>query len=190
MASEVEICNRALQKLGASRINTLSENTANARACNAAYEPVRDAELRAHSWNFAIERAALAADATAPSWGRTNSFTLPAAFLRLLNPYPEDDTNSRDWQIESGKILTDDAAPLYIRYIKKVTDTNAMDPLFREALASKLAMEMCEKITQSNSKKAAASDDYKHAIREARRVNAIENVPTTPVEDTFITCRV
>ena len=56
MASEVDICNRALSKLGAARITSLTEDSVNARACNAMYESVRDAELRAHPWNFAMKR--------------------------------------------------------------------------------------------------------------------------------------
>lgn len=189
MASEVEICNRALQKLGARRINTLTEDSVNARACNAAYTELRDAELRAHTWNFAIERASLAADATAPAWGRANSFTLPSDYIKLADPYPEDNENSRDWQVEGGKILTDESAPLYIRYVKRATDANAMDPLFREALASKLAVELCEAVTQSNTKKQAAMEGYVQAIRQAKKANAIEGVPAQPAEDSWITVR-
>ena len=62
MASEVDIANRALQKLGAESIVSLTQDSENARACNLCYEPIRDAELRAHPWNFAIKRASLAAD--------------------------------------------------------------------------------------------------------------------------------
>ena len=52
MASKVEIANRALQKLGAKRIASLSEDSRNARAINAAYDTLREAELRAHTWSL------------------------------------------------------------------------------------------------------------------------------------------
>jgi hypothetical protein len=187
--SVVEICNRALQKLGAARITSLTQDTPNARSCNVAYNVLRKAELRSHPWSFAIKRAELAADATAPSWGRANSFTLPSDFLRLMDDYPEDNMNNKDWQIEGKKILTDDDAPLYIRYIYDVEDPNEFDSLFSEALSSKIAMELCEEITQSNSKLQAVSEMYKAAIREARRINAIENVAAKPPEDEWITVR-
>ena len=189
MASEVDIANRALQKIGAKRIVSLTEDTVNGRAVNLAYEILRDAELRAHTWNFSIERASLAADSSTPDWGRSNSFTLPSDFLRLLPPYPEDNSNQTDWQIEGRKILTNDSAPLYIRYVKIVTDPNDMDALFREALSARIAAEICEELTQSNSKKTEMKDDYKLAIREARRVNAIENVSAETPEDTWISER-
>ena len=189
MASETEICNRALQKLGAQRIADIEEASKNGRECKACYAILRDAELRAHPWNFAITREQLAASATAPAFGRARSFPLPSDFLRLLPSYPEENLNSKDWQIEDGAIFTNDSAPLNIRYVQQVTDPNTMDSLFREALASRMALELCEIITQSNTKKADAKDDYTATIRMAKHTNAIENVPQASAEDTWITAR-
>lgn len=189
MASEVEICNRALQKLGAGRIASLIENSTAARACNTAYEPLRDAELREHTWNFAKDRAQIAADAVEPVFGKARSFTLPSNCLRVLPPYPAMNMNDRDWVIEGRKIYTDDSAPLDLRFIKQVTDPNEMDPLFREALAARMAKEMCEALTQSNTKWQLQEADYKNTIAKAKRTNAIESVPQDPPEDSWITVR-
>jgi hypothetical protein len=189
MASQVGICNRALQILGAERITTLTDNSRNARACVAAYDAVRQAELRKHTWNFSVARAELAADADEPAWGRANAFTLPAACLRLLPAYPEDNLNSLDWQIEGRKILTDDSAPIYVRYVDDITDANTMDALFREALSARLAYDLCEEITQSNSKQDLARERYTDAIREARKVNAFERVSAESPDDVWITAR-
>ena len=46
MASVVQISNRALQKLGAKSIVSLTEDSVNARAANLCYEDLRRAELR------------------------------------------------------------------------------------------------------------------------------------------------
>lgn len=189
MASEVQICNRALQKLGAKRIVSLSDDSVNARACNVAYADLRDAELRAHPWSFAITRAQLAADAVPPTFGRQNAFQLPSTCLRLLPPYPEQNFNDRDWQIEGTKIYTNDSAPLEIRFIQQVTDPNVMGVLFREALSARIAYELCEELTQSNQKQAALLQAYSLAIKEARRTNAIVNVPAVPVTDEWLTIR-
>jgi hypothetical protein len=189
MASVVQICNRALQKLGSKRITDIEEDSVEARSCNVLYEDLRDAELRAHPWNFAIARSEIAADSETPDWGRANSFTLPADFLFLLEDYPEDNSLIKDWQIEGRKILTDDDAPIQIRYIKIVTDPNEMDPLFREALATKMAIELCEELTQSNTKKEGLKDDYKEIISQARKRNAIENVAAEPPTDIWLTAR-
>lgn len=189
MASKVEIANRALQKLGAKRISTLEEDSVNARTVLAAFESVKLAELESHVWSFAIARAELAADASEPDWGRANSFELPADFVRLAHPYPEDNSNADDWQIEGRKILTNDAAPIYLRYVKDVTDPNEMTPLFREALSARLALELCEALTQSNTKKDSLKDDYAEVITRAKKSNAIQRVSADLPEDVWITAR-
>lgn len=189
MASVVEICNRALQKLGAKRITAITEDSVNARACNTAYDPVRLAELRAHPWSCAITRAQLAASSTAPLFARERYFPLPSDYVRLLPQDPDYNENSNDWQIEAGQIITDDSSPLNIRYVYNLEDPTIMDPLFREALSCKLALELCEELTQSNQKKESLRADYKMAIKEARRVNAILNIAAKPPEDEWVTIR-
>lgn len=189
MASNADIANRALQKLGAKRITILTEDSRNARAVNAAFETLKEAELREHPWNFAIKRVQLAAETTAPPFGRARYFQLPSDFLRILPPDPEYNMNDLDWQIEGRLIATNDSAPLDVRYIYNVTDPNTMDVLFRECFAARIAMELCEELTQSNTKKAAAEADYDNAIAKAKRTNAIERVAAKPPEDTWVTVR-
>jgi len=189
MASEVGICNRALQKLGAKRITSLTQDAVNARACNTCYSELRDAEMSAHEWSFAVDRVQLAADATAPAFGRTNAYQLPSDYLRLARPYVEDNFNSLDWIIEGLKIYTDDTGALEVRYVKQVTDPNVMHVLFREALAARMALEMCEELTQSNTKKASLQSEYAAFIKEARRVNAILKIPAVSPEDEWLTIR-
>ncbi len=189
MASDVDICNFALQKLGAEPIVSLTQDSENARSCNRVFTHLRDAELRAHPWNFAIKRAQLAADSTAPAFGFATAYTLPSDFLRLLPPDVQFNPNDLDWQIEGRKILTDDSGALDIRYIYRVEDTNDFDDLFVEALACRIAAELCEKITQSNSKAQMIREDYTTAMRTARKMNAFENIPAEPPTDTWITSR-
>lgn len=189
MASDVGICNRALQILGASSIVSLTEDSRDARAVNLAYQPCLEAELRNRVWNFATKIASLAASATPPIWGRANYFPLPADFLRLLPTYPEYNYNDSDLVIEGRQIATNQTSPLNIRYTSTITDPNIMDPSFREALSARIAIATCEQITQSNAKLAACKEVYRTAIEDARLANALENVPTQPATDVYLTCR-
>lgn len=189
MASEVSICNAALQKVGGNRITSLTDGSVNARHCNARYTEVRDRELRRHVWGFAVTRVELAADTDGPAFGPTNYFTLPADFIRLAPQDPEVTSNDHDWRVEGLKIATYDDAPLEVRYVKKVTDPNTMDSLFRDVLAQALALELVEIITQSNTKPEKLTREYRDLIAEARRVNAIEKVSEQPPEDTWVTVR-
>ena len=92
MATEVSICSNALRRLGDSPIASLTEDSERARLCNAFYEPSRDAILRSHTWNFAINRANLAKLSTSPAFEYANQFALPTDpfCLRVLKMEFED----------------------------------------------------------------------------------------------------
>jgi hypothetical protein len=87
MSSVVDICNEAMDLLGAATITSLTENSKEARLCNRKFELTRDAVLRAHPWNAAIARAELAANSVGPAFGFTHQFQLPADpyCLRVLS---------------------------------------------------------------------------------------------------------
>lgn len=188
-ASEVSICNSAMQKLGAKRITALSEDSRNARECNACYTTLRDKLLRKHPWKFAIKRASLTPHATAPISDFLYAFPLPADCLRLLLP----ERQNLDWQRESHEgaqaILTNDGDSIDIRYVYRVTDPNQFDACFVEALASLIAAQTCEVITQSNEKKSDAKDDYNLAIAEAKKTNAFEAEAQDPAPSSWETAR-
>ena len=84
--SPTSICNQSLGKLGAKRINDLSDTTdtkPEAIQCRLHYEPTRDALLRSHWWRFARDRAVLSQDTNDPAFEWDNQFILPNDFLRF-----------------------------------------------------------------------------------------------------------
>jgi hypothetical protein len=107
----------------------------------------------------------------------------------LPNDYTEG-AYSSDWKVEGRKILTNDEAPLNIRYIARITDSTQYDALFIEALACKMAIEMCEELTQSNTKRELAYKEYINTMRDARRMNAFENNPAEQQTDGWVTSRI
>lgn len=187
--SDVEVCNLALQKLGASRIASLTENSTNAEECNAAYEHLRKTELRRYRWNFARKRAVLPASAIAPAFDYAAAYPLPADYLQLRRPA----ITPLDWQIESHEgqsaILSNDGAPLEIVYTADVTDPTRFDDCFTEMLACRIADHICLKVTGNTSMKQIVMDEYQFARREARRNNAFENMSEEPPEDTWLQVR-
>jgi hypothetical protein len=188
-ASDVAIVNLALQKLGAARIVSLTEDSRNARSMNACYEHIRDTELRRHNWNFARKRTTLAPSSTDPDFDYDYAFPVPTDFLRLLPPA----THNLDWRLESHgsetAILTNDGDTLEINYIAKITDPTRFDSSFTEMLACRLADHCCEEITQSNTKKADLRDDYRAARADAKRNNAFENISEEPPEAPWLAAR-
>lgn len=196
--SNVAIVNMALTKLGAERIASLDDDTKNAREAKAIYDLQRDAELRRHRWNFAIKRASLPALATPPAHGYTYAFQLPPDCLRVDAVgefYPAHDlsdyrgADSRPYKIEGRAILSNDAGPLAIRYGARIDDPVQFDAAFIEAFACKLAFELALPITDSSSKKREAGAEYETAVRDARRLDAIEDPPEDQPDTSWITAR-
>jgi len=210
VASIVGICNRALQIVGANRILALTDNSREARSCNNAYDPVRLALLRRYTWGFAKTRAVLAPDTTTPSFGYQYQFSLPSDCLRVLLP----NDNTLDWAIEGRKILTNGgtdstaiagsnltyvagsssisstgAQTLYLRYIANVTDPNVFDPMFAEAFALKMAVEMCDELTQSNQKKSVLMGEFRDYLSECKLTDSLETVPDAAPVDRWISAR-
>ena len=100
MASQVDICNGALNQLGASTIISLTEDSKNARILNQRYEMVRDRVFREHPWNCLIKRTKLAQDAATPAYEYSYQYTLPSDCLRVLKTYEQKD--DIDFKIENG----------------------------------------------------------------------------------------
>lgn len=187
--SNVLICNMAMQKLGQARIVTLTEDTRQGRSCNACFEFLRDVELSAHNWNFAIKRGTLAPSATDPEFDFEYAFPVPNDYLRLIPPA----RHALDWTIESvadaPHILTNDGDTLEIRYVARITDPTKFHMLFAEALACKIADHVCEEMTQSNTKRTQINQDYKDAIARAKRTNAFEQTVPEEPEDPWLAAR-
>lgn len=187
MASSTAIANLALTKLGEPNpILALTDDTNAGRVMNRLFTLVRDAELRRNRWKFAIKRTSLSALADAPDWGYAYQYPLPADFLAVVqvNDFFVRAVPSQPamWSMETAAdgsrvLLTNLTAPLKFRYVSRVENTGFFDPLFAEAMACKLAYEACEQLTQSTTKKQGLRVDYKEALIEAARCDAIENPP-------------
>lgn len=183
MASEVGIANRALQKMGAKSIVSLTEDSKPGREMNSAYAPLRDAELQAYPWIFSKHRVQLSPDTTTPAFGFGYQYQLPSDFLRIVKHL--DDNN---YEIEGRMLLTDQGTAWNLIYCRRITDVNSMDPLFRELLASRIALDNMETFTQSKSKKEDAERKYFETLSLAKKTNAImrqaQGLPSTSWNDT------
>lgn len=172
--SAVQVCNRALDILGADPILSLADNTEAGRLCNRNYAAVRDAVLRAYPWNAAMRRAALPALAEAPAWGAAFAYELPSDCLRLWRVENE---GFADWRVEGRRVVSDIGPPLRVLYLASLDDTGLLDPLMGEAIAGRLAADLAYRLTGSTSLGAQAWSMYQAKLAEARRVDAQEGTP-------------
>lgn len=197
--SQISICNRALQILGYQPINSITDGSRGARAMNRAYQPVLISMLRDNFWNFAIKRASLSASVTPPLFGPANSYPLPPDFLDLAPPdqtygvafggYISGPPNTTDWQIEGQSIVSDQVAPINIRYVSSAIPESMFDASFAEAFAALLAIETCEELTQSNTKFGSIGKIFDDAMEMAKKRNAFECRPVQAPIDPWISQR-
>lgn len=128
-----------------------------------------------------------------------NVFRLPAGFLKLAaqdpkagsNPYLGSPTGLtyNDWNLAGNYLVSYQQAPLILRFNADVSLVSAMDDMFCEGLACRIATEVCEPLTQSGTKLQTIASAYQRFMGDARTVNAIEVGSEEPFEDDLITCR-
>jgi hypothetical protein len=194
MTSVVEICNSALNILGANNITALTEDSKNARLCNQRYEPLRDAVFREHTWNCLVKRVQLAQDTASPTHEYVYQYQLPSDCVRVLSlgGYHDGSTSNVDggqkFKVEGRKILTDEDT-VYLIYSARITDPTQYDSLLIESLVARLAAELCYAITSSTSLAVALKQDYNEKLRLARHADATEGTPDYIDSSTFINSR-
>lgn len=174
MTSVVQICNLALAKIGSdSFITSIDEDTKSARHCKIFYEPIRDSLLRSHLWRFARKQYQLAPLVIEPLFDGGYYFQMPDDCLRVVMPDEEYFMSYGRWSVEGDKILADTSV-LQIVGIDRVSDPAKFDPIFVEALATRIAHELAMPIAQSESLKGILKADARELIIRAAHVGATE----------------
>jgi hypothetical protein len=128
-----------------------------------------------------------------------NVFRLPSGFLRQAPRDPKQGSTSKlgapsalpyeDWNFEGNYIVSWDAIPIILRFVADVTDVTAMDDMFCEGLACRIALAVAPQLTQSTIKTQLVEKLYDSFMSQARTVNGIETGATEAQEDDLVTCR-
>lgn len=166
MASETDICNRALALLGQEKIININDPNNVAEMCNTLYPSSRDKCFEDRMWSFCLKRIMAAPLTVPPPFGYANQFQVPSDCIILRSV---DDGNSRgtlDWVREGDKILTD-AAEIAIIYSATVLNPDLWTNAFIEALVFKLASDLAMPLTENAKIRNTYEQDYHRKIQEA-----------------------
>ena len=163
--SDIEVCNRALARIGVDQlIEDFDDPNNRARQCRLAFAPCRDEVLQDFPWNFAQRcvALALAGSVTVPGWAyaylypadcvKVNAVT-DASGLRFscgadVWDYTQLGSARRPYAImahptdESTRILVTDQPEAYAWHTQRTDDLTVWTPLARSALAWKIAGEL------------------------------------------------
>ena len=183
--SKTQIANRALFKVGDRRVSNIdTDDSEGAEIIHEIWDSVRDSLQAQYPWNFCIDRSSITVASGTPEYDFSKRYKLPTDFLALLSI-----RNNPDYRIEGEYIVTDEGSPLKIRFIKRITEIGKFDPLFSEALACELAVESCEKLTQSNTKKQILIAERDRVMKLAFASDAIQDPPQELEDDEWLLAR-
>jgi hypothetical protein len=128
-----------------------------------------------------------------------NVFHIPNGFMKIAPQDPLAGATSflgapgglafKDWEFEGNYFTSRDCNIVIFRFAADIIDPAQFNPMFCEGLGSRVALEICEPLTQSAAKLQAIASEYKNFMGEARLTNGIETGPTYPPEDDYITTR-
>lgn len=144
--SKEKICNTALIMIGADEINSFSDNTAEAKLCNAVYKETKESLLQYHPWRFTLRQIDLGGALVGePLFGWKYRYQLPSDLLRIISI-----ESNADYEIYQDRIHTN-ASPCKIVYQFNVLENN-MPSYFvvclQYHLAKKFAMSLQEDSTK------------------------------------------
>ncbi len=176
----LDLCSRALLKIGAQPIAAMDEGTAEAQVAAELYPAMRDALLSLHPWSFATAQAGLPRLAGQPVADFQHAFQLPADFLRALSAGGEKSGRGLVYRILEGR-LHSDADTATLTYIFRPQES-AFPPFFAAALATRLAAEFCIPLTEDTGR---ASLLFRMAEAELRAARLADSQQATPrgIED-------
>lgn len=168
--SAIELCARALIKLGATPITGFEDGSAEASVASLLYAPTREALLSLHPWTFATAEALLTPVAGTPIGPFTHSFPLPPDFLRALSAGPAGHPSGTPYRIAQTHLHAD-PPEIVLSYIFRASEEGC-PPFFDRALILCLAAEFCLPLTESTSRAEFLTRTAEDAVKQARLIDS------------------
>ena len=174
--TKIDLCSRALIKLGAQTIASFDEATAEAKVCSQLYEPTLESLLAAYPWRFALEKAQLPRLVQTPQADYQYAYQLPHNCVRVLSAGNSDRSQGLKYKIV-GNMLHTNSEQVIISYISRPDET-AFPPFFSNALIAKLAAEMCLPLTESTTRTDYMYNRAEEEFKTAKLTDSQQDVPS------------
>lgn len=187
---ETDICNRALVLCGCSRgISSMEEKSAEAAVCKRVYRPSLRSLLAAHPWSWTMRVCTLEQmDVTVPGWKYL--YTPPQDCAVLCRVFSEEEANAPfrmlTAEVRRGVFEPAVATDLYQAWaeFRSSAIPPFMPDLFAEALAYRIAMEICVSLQGGDSyMRENLAKFYNEAVQRAAWNDANESVPADAAAD-------
>lgn len=168
MVSQISICEKALSKIGAgSLMNINTDESPQSIMCGVVYDDLLLEILREYDWSFAIFRQSLNRDTSTPAYQYAYRYILPTVPQMVKLIEVEDNT---DFALENNFLVTN-ASSVNIKFVGKETDPNKYDSMFVDAFATRIAAEVCYKITSDKVLTQKMEQEYLFKLSSAKEKN-------------------
>ena len=173
--TKIDLCSRALVKLGAKAIASFNEATAEAEVCAQLYDPTVESLLAAYPWRFALEKAKLARLVETPTADYKYAYQLPHDCVRVLSAGNSFKSQGLKYKIVGGTLHTN-AENVTISYISR-PDESVFPPFFCNALIAKLGAELCLPLTESTTRTDYMYNRADEEFKAAKLTDSQQDVP-------------
>jgi hypothetical protein len=188
--TDVEICNRALVRLGSSVITSFSDDTDLARICSSTYDGILEKSLAETPWRFAMKKQQLARLTDTPPNEWKYAYQLPSDILGGIYALFNSSTSaapSKHYEIFSDKVYTNENL-IYVDYTFRPNETK-FPSYFTEYMVLAIASQIAIAITDQ----ANIADYYSRLAQQqldvARYTDASQQPPQVLEDYTLIDVR-
>lgn len=184
MATQTEIINYALRRLGCEPVDSIEDSNKRAMVMKDIYTMARRDALEQFPWPFAIRRITLTASTVVfPTFGYTYYFELPEGYITAIDEY---DGNE---YVREGIYLASDSNTLNIRYIYDEKNTKHYSATFSKVLSLVLAKEGTYALNQDKGLKQELEEEKIRVLEDARYSSSKESSAVSLDIDDFLTVR-
>ena len=186
--SIIGICNLALLRLGGDEIQSLMERSKEARFCRKFYDRSRKTTLRRHPWNFATKVISpTPITNTQPDYDF--SFALPADNLRVVRVKVAGKKEDVPFTVREGEILVTNYETPILEYIRDISDPNAFDDQYIDALSHLLASEIAIPLTGKASLQRTEYQMFQLSLSSASNTDAAESSEDLQLNESIVDSR-
>lgn len=185
-STDINICTRALVKIGAHPIASFNDETAQAEIAGLLYPGVRDALLSAYPWSFATAQITPAQLAVPPIADYPLAYAVPNDFLRVVS-LSGGGAYRVEYKIQGQQIHTA-AEDVVLTYIYAPPEED-FPPYFNMALVARLAAEFCLPITENSARAEILARQADQEFARARQIDAQQDTPNAITQFSLIDAR-
>ncbi|MCR5506872.1 MAG: hypothetical protein K6F04_03430 [bacterium] len=165
--SNIELCSKALNKIGANSITSFEDGTVESEICESIYLGLKQKLLCLYAWSFALKTALLTRADDVNRYDYSYAYILPADFLRAVKI-----SSGVKYKIAGSYLFCNDEE-VELEYISDVGE-DCFSPLFVSSFIYLMAAELSISLLNDTSKYSLFYRLFNSEIKEAKSIDGMQ----------------